>query len=57
MVRYFKVEKDGKEVYKTTSLSMAIDYKKANGGVVKNKCWTYDDDGFASRTKGTGGKQ
>jgi hypothetical protein len=28
MVRYFKVEKDGKEVYKTTSLSMAIDYKK-----------------------------
>tara|TARA_R100000808_G_C2152027_1_gene161307 strand:+ start:703 stop:873 length:171 start_codon:yes stop_codon:yes gene_type:complete len=56
MVKFYKVEKDGKEIYKTTSLSMAIDYKKSNGGVVKNKCWTYDDDGFPHRTKGTEGK-
>jgi len=51
MVKYYKVEKDGKEVYKTTSLSMALEYRKASGGVVKNKCWTFDDEGFPHRTK------
>ena len=56
MVKFYKVEKDGKEIYKTTSISMAMDYRKANGGVVKNKCWTYDDEGFPHRTKGTEGK-
>ena len=34
MVKFYKVEKDGKETFKTTSLSMALEYRKSNGGVV-----------------------
>ena len=51
MVRFYKVEKNGEEVYKTTSLSMAMEYRKLNGGTIKNKCWTYDEDGFPFRSK------
>jgi hypothetical protein len=50
MVRFYKVLKEGKEVYKTTSLSMAMDYRKSNGGSIQNKCWTYDEDGIPHRT-------
>ena len=52
MVKFYKILKDGKEVYKTTSLSMAMEYRKSNGGTIKNKQWIYDDEGFPHRSKG-----
>ena len=44
MVKYYKVWKGGKVTYKTTSIGMARDYRKANGGVIKERHWVMENE-------------
>ena len=41
-MKYYKVWKENKVVYTTTSLGMARDYRDKNGGVIKNKRWVVE---------------
>lgn len=44
MVKYYKVWKGGKVLFKTTSLGMARDYRKANGGVIRERHWVMENE-------------
>ena len=44
MVKYYKVWKGGKVLFKPTSLGMARDYRKANGGVIRERHWVMENE-------------
>jgi len=42
-MKWYKVWKGNEEMFKTTSLGMARDYQKKNGGVIKERHWIVEE--------------
>jgi hypothetical protein len=42
-MKWYKVWKGNEEMFKTTSLGMARDYQKKNGGVIKERHWVVEE--------------